>query len=221
MTYKKILVTLDGSPLAEAVLPHVEEMERRNPASAVYLGAICNVLVLRRRLTNYYVLNLGDARTVDLSMTVRQIDGETVDQRVYKGIRLRAGRTVRSVAAVQALWADREEDAYAIRDLTVAGADPVAIENWAGELGIESGSFDDTPLEAYAFGAGCLSLVGTAETVAQGLLDLYEAGVDGVMFCFDDYLRDTKRVSSEIVPLLREAGIARAPALEALERRGG
>ncbi len=130
----------------------------------------------------------------------------------------RYGRRVRCVTGVQALWADRAEDAEAERDKTVAGADPVAIQNWAGELGIESGSFDDTPLEAYAFGAGALPLVGTAETVAEGLRDLYEAGIDGVLFCFHDFLTDTRRVGTEIVPLLEEIGIAREPALEALAR---
>ncbi len=130
----------------------------------------------------------------------------------------RLGRSVRCVAAVQALWADRAEDAETEREKTVAGADPVAIQNWAGELGIESGSFDDTPLDAYAFGAGALPVVGTRETVAETLRDLYEVGIDGVLFCFHDFLNDTRRVGDEIVPLLREIGIAREPALRASER---
>ncbi len=46
--------------LAPDFSAHVDEMERRNPASAVYLGTICGVLVLRAPLTPYYVLNLGD-----------------------------------------------------------------------------------------------------------------------------------------------------------------
>ena len=47
--------------VSDDLLPHVEEMERRNPASAVYLGAICCALVLRDALTPYYVLNIGDS----------------------------------------------------------------------------------------------------------------------------------------------------------------
>ena len=69
-----------------------------------------------------------------------------------------------------------------------------------------------------AFGAGALPLVGTAETVAEGLRDLYEAGIDGVLLCFHDFLTDTRRVGSEIVPLMKEIGIAREPALDALAR---
>ncbi len=130
----------------------------------------------------------------------------------------RHGRSVRCVAAVQPLWDERAEDALAERERIVAGADPVAIQNWAGELGIESGSFDDTPLDAYAFGAGALPMVGTRETVAEILKDLYEAGIDGVLFCFHDFLEDTRRVSREIVPLMKEMGIAREPALAALAR---
>ncbi|MCP3958803.1 MAG: NAD(P)-binding protein [bacterium] len=52
--------------VSDDLLPHVEEMERRNPASAVYLGTICCALVLRDALTPYYVLNIGDS-TVGLT----------------------------------------------------------------------------------------------------------------------------------------------------------
>ncbi len=46
---------------SQELSPHVEEMARRNPASAAYLGVICCVLVIRDPLTPYYVLNIGDA----------------------------------------------------------------------------------------------------------------------------------------------------------------
>lgn len=130
----------------------------------------------------------------------------------------RRGREVRCVAAVMPLWAEHAKDAEAERQKIVAGADPVAIKNWAGELGIESGSFSDTPLDAYAFGAGALPIVGTRDTVANTLRGLYEVGVDGVLFCFHDFLEDTRRFAREVVPLMKEIGIAREPALAALSR---
>ncbi len=40
---------------------HIEDTQRRNPASAVYLGVICGALVLRDPVTPYYVLNIGDS----------------------------------------------------------------------------------------------------------------------------------------------------------------
>jgi protoporphyrinogen oxidase len=38
----------------------VERAEREHPASSTYLGVACMVLALRRSLTPYYVLNIGD-----------------------------------------------------------------------------------------------------------------------------------------------------------------
>ncbi len=130
----------------------------------------------------------------------------------------RHGRAVRCVTGVMPLWGDDEAEVLAERQRILDGADPVAIQNWAGELGIESGSFTDTPLDAFAIGAGALQIVGNRETVAETLDELYQIGIDGVLFCFHDYLADTKRLAREIVPLLRERGIARPPAIEALDR---
>src|SRR5262249_47680677 len=42
------------------LLPHVEIVEREFPTSRAYLGVMCLVLVLKKALTPYYVLNIGD-----------------------------------------------------------------------------------------------------------------------------------------------------------------
>jgi protoporphyrinogen oxidase len=42
------------------LLPHVERLEKDFPTSGAYLGVICLVLVLKKALTPYYVLNIGD-----------------------------------------------------------------------------------------------------------------------------------------------------------------
>ncbi len=46
--------------VAGSLLPTVERAARENPTSAAYLGVTCLVLALRRPLTPYYVLNIGD-----------------------------------------------------------------------------------------------------------------------------------------------------------------
>jgi protoporphyrinogen oxidase len=43
------------------LLPHVARMERDYPSAGAYLGVACLVLALRRPLTPFYVLNVGDA----------------------------------------------------------------------------------------------------------------------------------------------------------------
>jgi protoporphyrinogen oxidase len=44
----------------EAFRPHVDRVARDHPTSGAYLGVACLVLVLRRALTPYYVLNIGE-----------------------------------------------------------------------------------------------------------------------------------------------------------------
>jgi protoporphyrinogen oxidase len=49
----------------EELLPYVRRMARAYPTSEAYLGVVCLVLVLKRPLTPYYVLNIGE----DLGLT--------------------------------------------------------------------------------------------------------------------------------------------------------
>lgn len=44
----------------DAFVPHVEKMASDHPTSESYLGVACLVLVLRRALTPFYVLNIGE-----------------------------------------------------------------------------------------------------------------------------------------------------------------
>ena len=46
--------------VSPSLLPAVERVERDHPASRVYLGVACLVLAVRRPLTPFYVLNVGD-----------------------------------------------------------------------------------------------------------------------------------------------------------------
>jgi alkanesulfonate monooxygenase SsuD/methylene tetrahydromethanopterin reductase-like flavin-dependent oxidoreductase (luciferase family) len=121
----------------------------------------------------------------------------------FKARAARHGRRLRVVAMVQPVWGDSREEALAERQRVIDGMDEVAVRNWADGLGMESGSFTAQTLETFAFGAGSLPLLGTAADVADGIADLYAAGVDGVLMSYHDYVADTPRFAQEIVPLLR------------------
>jgi len=56
---------------------------------------------------------------------------------------------------------------------------------------------------------GSLCLVGTAEQIAERLVGLHGMGVDGVALQFVDYAEGIDRFTSDIMPLLREAGLRR------------
>ena len=125
----------------------------------------------------------------------------------FKARARRCGREIRVVAMVQPVWAASREAAYAERQRVIDGMDPVAVRNWADGLGMESGSFSAQTLETFSFGAGSLPLLGTAADVADGLATLHRAGMDGVLMSYHDYLGDTTRFATDIVPLLRERAV--------------
>lgn len=51
---------LAGHVVSDDLRPHVERMSRDFPTSHAYLGVACAVLALKKPLTPYYVLNIGD-----------------------------------------------------------------------------------------------------------------------------------------------------------------
>ena len=75
------------SRLARAIVdaelgPHVVKAERDYPTSGAYLGVACLVLVLRRPLTRYYVLNIGD-ESIELTGVIEMTN--LIDRRTETG----------------------------------------------------------------------------------------------------------------------------------------
>lgn len=129
---------------------------------------------------------------------------------VTKDVKDRAakfGREVRCVAAVIVLCHPTREEAERERDLIIERIDWVSVHNWAEELGIGSGSFDEHTLEMLALGAGALPVIGTPDEVAEQLRDVHAAGVDGVLMSYPDYYNDTVRFGREVVPRLQRLGV--------------
>ncbi|MFO7496959.1 MAG: universal stress protein [Desulfobacterales bacterium] len=106
--YHVILVPLDGSKRAEAILPHVEEMARRYDARVVFLGVVEPVVV-------------ADAGWTDLQLSQQIYDEQISQTEAYlaglkgefreKGIRAQArvghgGAVDAIIAAAEAETAD-------------------------------------------------------------------------------------------------------------------
>lgn len=127
--------------------------------------------------------------------------------RDFKARAARHGRQVRVVAMVQPVWGATRAAADAERDRVVAGMDEDAVRNWADGVGMESGSFTAQTLASFAFGAGALPVLGTADDVADTLAELYRRGIDGVLMSYMDYYDDTLRFGDEIVPRLKRRGV--------------
>lgn len=125
----------------------------------------------------------------------------------FKARAARHGRVVRVVCMVLPVWAASRAEAEAERQRVVEQMDEVAVRNWADGVGLESGSFSQQTLETFAFGAGSLPLLGTADDIADQLAELHGRGMDGVLMSYMDYLGDTRRFGVDIVPRLRARGV--------------
>ena len=75
----------------------------------------------------------------------------------------------------------------------------------------ESESFDPARaqemLRHLVEGYAALPIVGTAEQVADGLIEFHKAGVDGLTLSWVNYEEGLARFSAEVLPLLEQAGV--------------
>ncbi len=65
-------------------------------------------------------------------------------------------------------------------------------------------------------GGGGVHLFGSAEDIAAKMKSLSDAGLDGVLLCFVDYLNGTRDFTSRVVPLLEQAGLRQPVAAAAM-----
>jgi len=105
---------------------------------------------------------------------------------------------------------DTETEAQAEYDEIIEHADWASANNMMDLVGMESESFDDPQnemAERFVTGDGSMPLVGTPEQVADRLVEIHEAGVDGYLVCFLDYLEGLQRFGEEVLPLLEAEGL--------------
>jgi FMNH2-dependent dimethyl sulfone monooxygenase len=106
---------------------------------------------------------------------------------------------------------DTEEEAKADYQRVIDEGDWGAAGNVikiAGSGNSESfGHLLDELKTRFIAGWGGYPLVGTPEQVAQGLVELNEAGMEGMVFGFIDYDEELKHFGDRVMPLLKEAGI--------------
>lgn len=117
------------------------------------------------------------------------------------------GREVRVVTMAQPVWAETTAAAHAVRDRVVAEMATESLHLWAGGVGIESQSFNQQTLETFAFGSGAMPLLGTAPEVAEQIAEFHRIGVDGVLMSYMDFVQDTTRFGTDIIPLLKHMDV--------------
>ncbi|MFE7558281.1 LLM class flavin-dependent oxidoreductase [Kitasatospora sp. NPDC057500] len=104
---------------------------------------------------------------------------------------------------------DTEKETKQVLDHILAKGDWEVARMVSGGLSSESGSFDsiNAMQERFILGYGGYPLIGTPEQVVERLVGLSEAGVDGMMIGFLDYVEELGYFGERILPLMKEAGL--------------
>jgi alkanesulfonate monooxygenase SsuD/methylene tetrahydromethanopterin reductase-like flavin-dependent oxidoreductase (luciferase family) len=126
----------------------------------------------------------------------------------------RAG--VFTIAHVVCRETEREAEEF-YRWFAETMADDEAIDLWVGAKQATSQSLPGESARLrrrLAGGHGSLPLVGTPERIAETLVGLHRAGIEGTTVSFFDFRRELPFFAARVLPLLEQAGLRRAPALQ-------
>ena len=111
--YGKILVPLDGSELAEGVLPHVEELARRFGSEVTVIQVVAPLAKLVAETVPASLEPTGAGSTVGLEAAAEAVKAERAGAQAYlQGIaeRLKAGGIEARVAIVEGMAGDAVVD---------------------------------------------------------------------------------------------------------------
>lgn len=126
-----------------------------------------------------------------------------------RGIAHQAGRDLGILSYGNIISRDTEKETKQLLDRILDNGDWDVARAVSGGLGSESGSFDKIKAmqERFILGYGGYPLIGTPEQIVEQLIDLEQAGVNGMMVGFLDYAEELEYFGEKILPLMREAGL--------------
>ncbi len=116
-------------------------------------------------------------------------------------------RSIKTAVFPFVLWRDTEDEAQDEIQRIIDKKDSVAAQNWFDDLAIGSESFDFATLDLLTVSGGGIVTAGTAQSVAEQLQSLNDAGVDAVMLTFQNYEKDLKRFAVDVLPILQLMGV--------------
>ena len=117
------------------------------------------------------------------------------------------GREVKILINPHVICRDSEREARAQYRRILAGADEVALDNFAGAFRSgDQASWRAHKKATWAVG-GNVHLVGSPDQIVDSFQRLKDAGIDGVQINFFDFLPDLEFFGARVLPLLRQAGL--------------
>jgi FMNH2-dependent dimethyl sulfone monooxygenase len=116
-------------------------------------------------------------------------------------------REVKTIINPMIICRPTEQEARAYYDSIVAAADVEAIEGFIGRRLSGDAKGWKTDLGAYRAVGGNMQIVGSPTQVVERFLQLKKAGCDGVQLTFFDFAADLEFFGSEVLPLMKQAGL--------------
>jgi FMNH2-dependent dimethyl sulfone monooxygenase len=132
-----------------------------------------------------------------------------------KAVRQKAGeygRTVGTMTYASIVCRDTEAEAQRDYQRIVDGIDWDSIDYLTKVFGLEGQSYGDAEMvrqlrTQFALGWGGMTFVGTPEQITEQLQKTSDAGLDGIVIGFHDYLPELKHFDETVMPLLKQAGL--------------
>ncbi|ALK33948.1 LLM class flavin-dependent oxidoreductase [Burkholderia plantarii] len=117
------------------------------------------------------------------------------------------GRRIRTLLNPMVICRETAAEAREYRDAIVAHADAGSFQRFDSDAHAwRGGAAERAQAEHRALG-GNMSITGSPEEVADAIVRLHRAGVDGVQLSFYDFQPDLALFGRRVLPLLREAGL--------------
>jgi FMNH2-dependent dimethyl sulfone monooxygenase len=152
------------------------------------------------------------ARHADLAfVTLRdEVEGVRAQIDEYRQLARTHGREIQIWAFTYVIHRDTHAEAEAYERRVAQHADVPAVEGWlAGTAapGRVPAQFLETFRHRSIVGMGGYPLVGTAEEIAERLLQLSDAGLDGLLLSWLDFADGMDRFNRQVMPELVSAGV--------------
>lgn len=155
------------------------------------------------------------ARFSDMAfVAVQSGDHETARAAVdsYRDLaREQHGREVGVWTHIAVVHGDSDDHARALEREIYAQADYESVDTFLAGVIASNSTMPEEVYESMrqrmVLGSGGLPVVGCAETIADSLQTLSNAGVDGVLMTWVDYADGMRRFAAEVLPLLEDRGL--------------
>jgi pyrimidine oxygenase len=135
------------------------------------------------------------------------LGGRTLEEVIVLGKRMKelareAGRSVKTYTVVTLIQGESDAHANELFEYYCSGADTEALQNVVAMMKGPSGELVQDIAKKFVF-FGCQPLTGGPDTIAS-VLNWFaqDGGLDGVMFCFPDFIKGLNDFQDRVVPVL-------------------